>query len=332
MSEFPVVDLTVIGGGPAGLFAAFYAGLRGLSVRVIEAMQELGGQLTHLYPEKYIYDVAGFPRILAKDIVANLVEQMQQYEPDIRLGERVEQLEKRGERDFVLGTSVGNRYPTRAVVITAGIGAFQPNKLKNPSVEAFEGKGVFYIVKEKEIFRDKRLLIVGGGDSALDWVFNLQPIAKSVMLIHRRDVFRAHEDSVKKLFASGIPVKLFYEIKEVRGNDWVKEVVIFHNKTGEEEVVPVDAVLINIGFKADLGPIRNWGLEMAGRYIRVNGRMETSIPGVFAAGDVASDPDSVNLNLIAVGFGQAAIAVNCAANYINPKLSVFPGHSSEMKK
>ncbi|MHA2621468.1 MAG: NAD(P)/FAD-dependent oxidoreductase [bacterium JZ-2024 1] len=326
------VDVLIVGGGPAGLFAAFYAGLRGLSVKIIEALEELGGQLAVLYPEKYIFDVAGFPKILARDLALNLVEQASQYSPEIVLGERVTHLEKLEERLFRLTTDKGATHTGKVVIITAGVGAFSPNKVNNPSVDKFEGRGVYYFVKEKSAFKDKRLMIVGGGDSALDWVFNLKETARSVMLVHRRDVFRAHEDSVKKLFASGIPVKLFYEIRELRGNAHVESAVIFNNKTGEEEEYPVDAVLLNLGFRADVGPIKNWGLEMDGRYIKVNGRMETSVPGVYAAGDIASDVHSVNLNLIVVAFGQSAIAVNCAANYINPKASVFPGHSSEMSK
>lgn len=330
--SLPPTDVVIVGGGPAGLFAAFYAGLRGLSVTIIEALEEFGGQLAVLYPEKSIYDVAGFPEIRAIDLVRNCVEQAMQYHPQAVLGERVVSLEKLGERNFRLTTDKGSVYTGKAVIITAGVGAFSPNKLDNPSVHKFEGHGVYYFVKEKAAFRDKRLLIVGGGDSALDWVFNLQDTARSITLIHRRDVFRAHEDSVKKLFASGIPVKLFYEIRELRGNSRLEEAVIFNNKTGEEEVLPVDAVLLNLGFRANVGPIKDWGLEMDGRYIKVNGRMETSVPGVYAAGDIASDVHSVNLNLITVGFAQAAIATNCAANYINPKASVFPGHSSEMSR
>jgi thioredoxin reductase (NADPH) len=326
------VDVLVVGGGPAGLFAGFYAGLRGLSVKIIDALEELGGQLAVLYPEKFIFDVAGFPRILARDLAHNLVDQVLQYHPELVLGERVVALEKAGERRFIVTTGKGTRHAGKVVIITAGVGAFSPNKVNVPSLDRFEGNGVYYFVKEKRAFENKRLLIVGGGDSALDWVFNLQDTARSVTLIHRRDVFRAHEDSVRRLFNSGVPVKLFYEIRELRGNSHPEEVVIFNNKTGEQETLPVDAVLLNLGFRADVGPIKNWGLEMDGRYIKVNGRMETSIPGVYAAGDIASDVHSVNLNLIAVAFGQAAVAANCAANYINPKASVFPGHSSEMSK
>ncbi|MBI3287002.1 MAG: NAD(P)/FAD-dependent oxidoreductase, partial [Chloroflexi bacterium] len=176
---------------------------------------------------------------------------------------------------------------------------------------------------------ERGALIEQGGDSAVDWALNLKDLAKHITLIHRRDVFRAHEGSVAELMASPVQMKLFYELKRVYGNEWVQGVTIFDNRDGHEEELDVDAVLINIGFKADLGPIKEWGLELDRRYIKVNGRMETNIPGVYAAGDVASPQGGVNLNLIAVGFAHAAIAVNVAKTYIEPQAPLFPGHSSE---
>jgi thioredoxin reductase len=325
-----IFDITFIGAGPVGLFGAFYAGLREMRTKIIEALPEPGGQLAVLYPEKYIYDIPGFPRILAKDLVRNLVEQAMLFNPQLCYGERVIDLKREDDGILRLTTESATHW-SRTVVICAGVGAFSPNKMENPSVARFEGKGVYYFVKDKRPFRHKRVLVVGGGDSAVDWALGLKDWAREVTLIHRRDGFRAHEASVAELMRSPVQVKLFYELRELRGNDWVEEAVIYHNKTMEEMRLPVDAVLLSLGFRADLGPIANWGLETDKRSIVVNGRFETNIPGVYAAGDIASPKDSVALNLIATGFGQVCIAVNCAKAYIDPKSKVFPGHSSEKR-
>lgn len=321
-------DITFIGGGPTGMFGAFYAGLRELKTKVIEALPELGGQVAVLYPEKYIFDVAGFPKILARDLVKNQVEQMNAYPVTTCLEERVLDVKPAGEKLVRISTTKGVHW-SKTVIIAAGVGAFSPNKLGNASIDRYEGRGVYYFVQGTAEFAGKDLVVVGGGDSAMDWVMNLLPLAKSITLVHRRDVFRAHESSVKTVFGLGIPIHLFCEIKELRGNGRVEQAVIFNNKTKEETTIPCDALLINVGFKADLGPIKDWGLEIDGRFIRVNGRMETNLPGIYCAGDLANNPNSVKLNLIVMGYAEAALAVNVAANYINPKWSIFPGHSSE---
>jgi len=321
-------DITIVGGGPTGLFAAFYAGMRELKTKIIEALPELGGQLTVLYPEKYIYDAPGFPKILAKELVKNLVQQAMTAHPAICLEERALALRREENGTLKLETEKGVHF-SKTVLIAAGVGAFSPNKLPIPDAEKFEGRGVFYFVREKALLKGKKILIVGGGDSAVDWALNLKEDAEKLTLVHRRDVFRAHESSVKQLFQTGIDIFLFWEVKELHGTDHLEEAVIVNNKTRETKVLPVDAVLVNIGFKADPGPIRNWPVEFEGRHIKINSKMETNLPGVYAAGDIASDPASVYLDLIAIGFAQATIAVNCAANYINPKATIFPGHSSE---
>ena len=323
-------DVLIVGGGPVGLFAAFYAGLRGLSVRVIEALEQLGGQLVTLYPEKYIYDVAGFPKIKAKDLVANLITQAQTFQPEFVLGERAEELRRLNDGTYEVRTPKGVHHG-RAVIITTGVGAFKPNTLDRPGVKEYEGRGVFYFVRNPEDFRGKRVLVVGGGDSAVDWALSLEPIARKVTLIHRREGFRAHEASVQALFASGVTVKTHYELKEVRGDGQrVTEVVIFQNQTGEEETLPVDAVILALGFKSDPGAVKRWGLAFEGRYIKVNPRMETNLPGVFAAGDAVFVEGMGNLKLLAVGFGQAAIAVNSAKTFLDPSARFMPGHSSSM--
>ncbi|MGD2057292.1 MAG: NAD(P)/FAD-dependent oxidoreductase [Anaerolineales bacterium] len=331
-----VFDITFIGAGPTGLFGAFYAGLRELKVKVIDALPQAGGQLITLYPEKMIFDTPGFPEILSKDLVSNLLAQAQQWNPTMALGERAENLIREplpgGEQDeqcWVIETQKDRHY-TRTVVLAAGIGAFEPRRLNNESVEAFEERGVEYLVSDVNQFAGQRVLIVGGGDSAVDWALALEPIAEHVTLIHRREGFRAHDSSVNALNASTVDVKIYYEIREVQGNDRVEHAVIFDNRTDEDTVIDVDTVILTLGFKADLGPIREWGLETIGRrYVRVDNTMETNLPGVFAAGDVALQEDLDPLNLIVVGYGQVTVAVNYAYAQIKPGGKVFPGHSSE---
>lgn len=322
-----IYDLTIIGAGPTGLYGAFYAGMREMKTKIIDALPEVGGQLTALYPEKYIYDAPGYPKVLAKDLVKYLYEQAIQWNPTMCLDERVLKLERREDGTLVLSTSKGEHL-TRSLVIAAGVGAFAPNRLVAQGVEQFEGTGVQYFVKEKAAFKDKRLLIVGGGDSAVDWALNLPGTAGAITLIHRRDEFRAHESSVNQLKSSGdVRILTPYEVKSVEGNGKIERVVIYHNKSKEEETLDVDAILVNIGFKADIGPIRDWGLVLEKRGIIVNNKMETNIPGVFAAGDIAAE--EIKMNLIATGYGQAAMAVNIAKHFVDPGAAVFPGHSSE---
>jgi ferredoxin/flavodoxin---NADP+ reductase len=327
-----IYDLTIIGAGPSGLFATFYAGLRQMKTKIIDALEEPGGQVAVLYPEKYIFDVPGYSKILAKDLVKSLVEQAFQYKPTIVLGERVTTLHK-NNGIIELGTDKGTKHLTKAVLVAAGVGAFSPNRLEAKGAADYEGKGVFYFVKDKSVFKGKNLLIVGGGDSAVDWALNIKDMAKKITLVHRRDVFRAHEGSVAELMKSNVDMKLFYEVAQVIGDGTkVTQAVIFDNRSKAQTTVDVDAILVNIGFRADLGPIKDWGLQIDGREIRVNGKMETNIQGVYVAGDIAGPLDGVKLNLIATGYAQAALAVNVAKAYVDPNSKIFPGHSSEMKR
>ena len=326
-----IYDVTIIGAGPTGLFGTFYAGLRELKTKTFDVLPEVGGQLAVLYPEKFIYDVPGHPKVLAKDLVKLLSEQALQWKPTLCLGQRVTDLRQRDDRIIELSAG-GSMHLTRTVLITAGVGAFSANKLTLENIGRFENRGVYYFVKDKTMFRGKRLLIVGGGDSAVDWALNLKDYARHITLIHRRDQFRAAPASITELMNSTVDVRLFHEIQCIQGDNKIERAVIFDNRTKQETSLDVDAVLLNLGFKADLGPIKNWGLELQGtRYIKVNPRMETSIPGIYAAGDIAAQPDVEPVNLIATGFAQATIAVNVAATYINPKVKVFPGHSSERR-
>jgi thioredoxin reductase (NADPH) len=322
-----VHDITIIGAGPSGLFAAYYAGFRGLSVKIVDSQPDLGGQITALYPDKYIYDVAGFPKILGKDLVDNLVEQATQYGPAVFLNEEIGSFERLPEGTFRF-TGTSGEHRTKVVLITAGIGAFTPKTYGRPEFDRYVDRGLYYAVRRKEDFRDKSVLVVGGGDSALDWALDLLPVARHVTLIHRRDVFRAHVNSVKKLSESAITVKLFYELKELRGDGAVREAVILNNKMRAEEVLQVDAVLAFLGLISNLGAIATWGLTLEDDSIVVNTRMETNVPGIYAAGDIVEYPGK--LKLIVTGFGEAATAVNNVAHYINPEASLFPGHSSSI--
>jgi len=325
-----IVDVAIIGAGPTGLFAAFYAGLRQMSILLIDSLEILGGQLTTLYPEKYIYDVGGFPKVLSKDLANGLVEQAMQYHPQVALGEQVKQLDlNEADKVYTLATSNG-AHLSRSIVIAAGVGAFQAKTLPLSNAAGFEGKGLHYFVKDLQRFKGRRVLIVGGGDSAVDWANMLAPIAGNVTLIHRRDQFRAHEDSVVKMKQTPTSIKCFYELKSIAGNGRLECAVIYDNRTKAEETLEVDDVLVNIGFVNSLGPIKNWGLEIEGNAIKVDSMMQTSRPGIFAAGDICTYPGK--LKLIATGFGEACTAVNYAKQYLDPSANIFPGHSSNMKE
>jgi thioredoxin reductase len=326
-----LTDLTIIGGGPTGLFAAFYAGMRGLSARIVDALPEPGGQLVALYPEKYIFDVAGFPKILAKDLVRNLVEQASRFAPDIRLNQRVVSLEEDGGH-FVLVTET-DRFPTRSIVVAAGIGAFSPRVLPAPSAAEWYGRGVYDRVTDPAQFRGQRVLIVGGGDSAFDWAHHLTDLAREVTLVHRSDRFRAHDATVAAVRAAEaagrVTVRTFHELVSVHGEHGrLSSAVLKDTKAKTEHAIDVDAILPMLGFVSDLGPIAHWGLNLEKDEIRVTTAMETGRAGIYAAGDVTTYAGK--LKLIATGFGEATTAVNQAAHWLYPDKKVAPGHSSNM--
>ncbi|MEC0306767.1 NAD(P)/FAD-dependent oxidoreductase [Paenibacillus lautus] len=323
-----MTDLLIIGGGPAGMFAAFYGGMRQASVKIIESMPQLGGQLAALYPEKYIYDVAGFPKVTAQELVNNLSAQMELFKTDIRLEEKVQAVEKLEERHFVVKTNLGEHH-AKAVIITAGVGAFQPRRLEIEGAEAYEKTNLHYFVNDLSRFKGKKVLISGGGDSAVDWALMIEPIAEQVTLVHRRDKFRAHEHSVEQLMASKVNIVTPTEITELHGEDTITKVTLSHIKTKETQEIEVDDVIVNFGFVSSLGPISEWGIAIESNSIVVDSRMETSIPGIFAAGDITTYPGKVKL--IAVGFGEAPTAVNNAKVYFDPEARLAPGHSSNMK-
>ncbi len=327
-----VFDITIVGGGPTGLFGCFYAGLRGLRTKVIDVLPELGGQLTALYPEKYVYDVAGHPKILAKDLAKNLATQASIFKPSICLGEKVHSINRQkgedGEDVWQVLTDRSETHLSKTVLLAIGAGACVPKRLDLEYPESWEGECIFYAVKSKERFREKNVLIVGGGDSAVDWANEFSVLAKSVTLIHRRDQFRAVQSSVDEMKRNKVDIKTFYELKELRGDSLLKEAVIFDNRTGKEETIPVDCLILNIGFVINLDFLRQWGLDMEKNCIIVSEKMETNLPGVYSAGDIASHP--AKLKLIATGAAEAATAVNFAVVFINPQAKLYPGHSSNL--
>ncbi|MBA2708624.1 MAG: NAD(P)/FAD-dependent oxidoreductase [Gemmatimonadaceae bacterium] len=324
-------DITIIGGGPTGLFASFYAGMRGATAQIVDTLPQLGGQLTALYPEKYIFDVAGFPKVLAKDLVHCLADQAKQFHFPSFLGQHVTGLEEE-DGHFVLVTDT-DRFPTRSVVIAAGIGAFSPRRLPQQCAEPWYGKGIFDNVADPEQFRGQKIVIIGGGDSAFDWAHQLRDRAEAVTLVHRSDKYRAHGATVGEVnaaVAAGRTTLLpFYELHEVlSAGDRLSGIVIREVKTKETRKIEADAVLPMLGFISDIGPLAEWGLNLEKHEIVVNSLMETGRAGVYAAGDITSYPGK--LKLIATGFAEAATAVNQAFHWIYPEKKVNPGHSSNM--
>jgi ferredoxin/flavodoxin---NADP+ reductase len=321
------IDLLIIGAGPAGLYAAYYAGFRGLSTALMDSLPEAGGQVSALYPEKLIYDVAGFPAIKGQDLIDNLMEQAGQFDPVYYLGHRAEDLVHAEDGETVMVTSHrGTKIVCKAVLITGGIGTFTPRPL--PDAEEFEGRGLRYFVPKLDVMKGLDVLIVGGGDSAFDWALNLEPIAKSITLVHRRDRFRAHEHTVQQVMDSSVDVRVFTEVSHIYGDSsGITAAEIFDNRTDERERIQVQAVVAALGFTADLGPLKKWGLEQEKRHVLVDTTMRTSLHRVFAAGDITEYEGKVRL--ISVGFGEAATAVNNAMTVIDPSAKVFPGHSSD---
>lgn len=325
-----IYDITIIGAGPTGLFAAFYAGMRQARTQIIDSLEEAGGALTAIYPEKFIYDVAGFPKILAKDFVAQMYLQGMRDKPAIRLNEEVLGLERLDDGILKLTTSKGERF-SRTVIVCAGVGAFEPKRLEAPGVRELEGRGVHYFAKRVEDFRDKDVVIVGGGDSAVDWAITLEPVAKSLRVIHRSR-FRAHEATVKELEESSVQLHFpgFEISKAYAGADGRLESVTFRHITGEDPItVPAQELIVAIGFLADLGPLKTWGFELQKNQIVVDKiTMETNIPGVFAAGDICWYP--AKFKLIATGAAEAVTAINHAVTFFDPKARLDPGHSTNI--
>ncbi|HUA71558.1 MAG TPA: NAD(P)/FAD-dependent oxidoreductase [Solirubrobacteraceae bacterium] len=327
-------DVTVIGAGPVGMCTAFWAGMREASCRLIDSLPDLGGQLTTLYPEKWIFDVPGHPRLLARDLVELLREQaLDQFEVPVHLGTTASTISWEGsgsDRVVVLHTDAGE-LRSRTVIVAGGHGAFEPKKLGGFDLSPWEGRGVDYVVGSKAEFEGRRVMIVGGGDSALDWVLNLLDTADSLSLVHRREAFRAHELTVGQVLEAAdrgdVAIHAPFQIREVSGNGHVERVRLFNSQDEAHEIeVEVDAILLQLGFKTALGPLRDWGFEVVKGGIVVDQLMKTSLERVWACGDIATFDGK--LKLIATGFAESAIAVAQAIHEIRPSVRLQPGYST----
>lgn len=323
-----VYDLTIIGGGPTGLFGAFYGGMRQLKVKIIDSLPHLGGQLSALYPEKYIYDVAGFPKVRAQDLVEQLKSQAMYFNPTVVLNQTIQNVVKMDDGVFRMLSNEEAHY-SKTILITAGVGAFKPRKIAHKDAEQYEGKNLHYYINDMNAFADKEVCILGGGDSAVDWALMLEPIAKKVQIVHRREKFRAHESSVEKMKNSSVHILTPYQIDGLHGDDTkAHSISIKHTTTDRVETVEFDELIVNYGFISSLGPIKEWGLELQKNSIVVNSKMETNIEGIYAAGDIVTYDGKVKL--IATGFGDAPTAVNNAKAYLDPKSRVQPKHSTSI--
>ncbi|MGW1463622.1 NAD(P)/FAD-dependent oxidoreductase [Streptomyces sp. NPDC002308] len=318
-----IADVAVVGAGPAGLYAAYCAGFRGLSCAVVDALPEPGGQIAALYPEKKIYDVAGHPAVRGRELVDNLVAQAARFDPVYLLGRTAHSLEPDGGGGWTIGLEGGGRVGAGAVVIAAGLGRSVPRTL--PCLRPYEGRGVAYHVPRLDEHRDRDVVIVGGGDSAVDWALALVPIARSVTVVHRRSAFRAHEGSVKQMRAADIRVLTDAQVTSCNGTDRLREVRV---RTAEKEwILPARALVAALGFITQLGPISDWGLRVENRQVVVDRAMRTNLPRVFAVGDICTYDGRVPL--ISVGFGDAAIAANHAAVDLRPGSRLAPEHSTD---
>jgi ferredoxin/flavodoxin---NADP+ reductase len=317
-------DLLIVGAGPAGLFACFYAGLRVLSVILLDSLPHLGGQVAALYPDKDILDVAGFPAVTGRDLTDRLIEQARRAEPEILLSEQAEKLEHEDDR-VVVTTGSGRRIEVGAVLVTAGVGSFTPRSL--PALDAFTGSGIHYVAAAPDEYCDKHVVVVGGGDSAVDWANTLTPLARSVTLVHRRARFRAHEMSVTQLRNSSAQVLTHSEIAMVHGDRTVDGITVQNSATGHTARVDADVVIAALGNVASLGAMTSWGLRLTGQQIEVGTDMSTGVNRVYAAGDISTYPGKVRL--IAVAFGEAATAVNNIGVLLRPDQDLFPGHSTD---
>ena len=321
-------DLLIIGAGPTGLFAAYYAGFRGFRVAVVDSLPELGGQITAMYPEKAIFDVAGFPNVKGRDLVDGLVEQAGTAKPEYFLDRTAISLSHDSE-SVTIGLDDGTEIRAKAVLITAGIGKFSPRPL--PAGDGWLGRGMEFFVPSFAPYAGKDVVIVGGGDSAFDWALHLEPIAASVTLVHRRDKFRAFQRSVEQVQATSVEILTKAQVTALHGGANGSSVLdsVEIDVDGEPVSRSCQALVAALGFIADLGPLQEWGIEVEKRHVVVDSAMRTNLERVFAAGDITEYPGKVRL--IAVGFGEAATAVNNAAVAIDPSAHVFPGHSSDVK-
>jgi ferredoxin/flavodoxin---NADP+ reductase len=330
MSE-ETVDITIIGAGPVGLATAFWAGMREASCRIIDSLPEIGGQCTTLYPEKWIFDVPGHPRILASELVERLrVQALEQFDVPVHLECTAHSIEYDGD-DVVLHTDDGE-LRSRTVIVAGGHGAFEPRRLPTSDVDMapWEGRGAHYLVGDKSDFAGRRVVIVGGGDSAFDWVVNLVETAARVTLVHRREGFRAHEATVAEVMdhvaAGRVDLRVPYVIRRVHGDHAIEAVELHHKEGGAVETLECDAVLLQLGFVTKLGPLKDWGFAIEKGSLVVDPLMRTNLDRVWACGDITTFDGK--LKLIATGFAEAAIAVSQAVHHIRPETRIQPAYST----
>ncbi len=321
MSDTIKTDVLIIGAGPVGLFAVFELGLLDIKTHLVDILDKAGGQCAELYPEKPIYDIPGIPLVTGQGLTEALMEQIKPFNPVLHLGEMITAIENIGDPLFRVSTDAGKTFECKAVVIAAGGGSFQPKRPPIAGIEAYEEKSVFYAVRKMDVFKDKNLIVVGGGDSALDWTLNLQPIAKRLTLVHRRDDFRGAPDSVNKmraLVASGAMDLKIGQVTDLEGADGKLSAVSIKDKDGASSRVEVDCVLPFFGLTMKLGPVADWGLDMQDGLIKVDvSTFETSRPGIFAIGDINTYPGK--LKLILSGFHEGALMAQKAHHYVHPE-------------
>ena len=315
-------DLLIVGAGPVGLFAVFEAGLLKMRCHLVDYLPQVGGQLSEIYPKKPIYDIPGYPSILAQELVENLIKQIEPFKPSYTLGERIETLEKKAEGDFVLLTNLGTKIQAKAVIIAGGLGCFEPRKPDVVDLEKFEnGKGVNYMILDPEKFKGSKMVIAGGGDSALDWTIFLSDICSELTLVHRSESFRGAPDSVNKVMQLAekgkIKLLLNTNILSVSGNDVLEKVELINIKTQEKNSIKTDYLVPLFGLSPKLGPIENWGLNLDKNAIEVNTEdYSTCVSGIYAIGDINTYKNK--LKLILCGFHEAALMSHSVYKYINP--------------
>ena len=315
-------DIAIIGAGPVGLFAIFEAGLLKMRCHLIDYLPQAGGQLSEIYPKKPIYDIPGYPTVLAQELVDNLMKQAEPFSPTFTLGERIEKLDKLGERDFILTTNLGTKISAKVIVIAGGLGCFEPRKPEVEGLTRFEnGKGINYMILDPEKYRGQKMVIAGGGDSALDWTIFLSEVCSELTLVHRSESFRGAPDSVNKVFKLAeegkIKLHLNTNLTHVDGDEQLKVVGIKNTKTNEETIIETDHLIPLFGLSPKLGPIENWNLNIDKNAIEVNTEdYSTNVPGVYAIGDINTYKNK--LKLILCGFHEAALMAHSAYKYINP--------------
>ncbi|WP_338554281.1 NAD(P)/FAD-dependent oxidoreductase [Paenibacillus sp. KS-LC4] len=318
-------DITIIGGGPAGMYAAFYSGMRAMRTKIIEAKEQLGGFM-RTYPEKLIWDVGGVEPIHCEKLIESLEKQAKTFDPTLVFGQEIASLERREDQTFVLTSKTGERHYTRTILLCAGRGMTQVQKLDIEGANRYELTNLHYTVTDLSRFADKRVLISGGGDSAIDWANEIAKLAKQVIVVHRRHEFTAHEQPVEQMRAA-CQVKMPYSISRLYGaDDHIEHVELVHVETGAIEQLDVDEIIVSHGYDRDFGNLSNWGLEREDYGVSVDARMRTSIPGIFGAGDFITYGSKVRL--IAGAFNDAVLAVNSAKLYLEPAASDMAGVSS----